>query len=247
MTRPRRTVTAAALLPAALLILAVFFAASADAGTSPPVTPIRHFIVLLQENHSFDNYFGTYPGADGIPAGASVPKDPARGGAPAVSPFHIGNRPIVDLDHNESSARIAIDGGRMDGFVKAQTVRGGTGRWRWGTTTPGSCPSTGTWPTATSSSTACSRRPSAVATSIMCTGSPPARATRRTRCPPAGSVSRPSSTVFRHRGSHGSSTSRTTIRRSPTGRWRGWTIPTGLRRWCGVRSSRSQGFLTMHS
>jgi len=28
---------------------------------------IRHVIVIMQENRSFDSYFGTYPGADGIP------------------------------------------------------------------------------------------------------------------------------------------------------------------------------------
>src|SRR5436190_16503190 len=49
----------------------------------PPPAPshagihkIRHVIVVMQENRSFDSYFGTYPGADGIPM---------RGGRPAVS------------------------------------------------------------------------------------------------------------------------------------------------------------------
>ncbi len=41
------------------------------AGSGEPIhtaTPIRHYITLMQENHSFDNYyFGTYPGADGLP------------------------------------------------------------------------------------------------------------------------------------------------------------------------------------
>ena len=41
----------------------------------PTATPIKHFIVLMQENHSFDNYFGTYPGADGIPTGICMPVD----------------------------------------------------------------------------------------------------------------------------------------------------------------------------
>ena len=30
---------------------------------------IKHVIVIMQENRSFDHYFGTFPGADGIPAG----------------------------------------------------------------------------------------------------------------------------------------------------------------------------------
>jgi len=28
---------------------------------------IKHVIIVMQENRSFDSYFGTYPGADGIP------------------------------------------------------------------------------------------------------------------------------------------------------------------------------------
>src|SRR5664279_5049254 len=64
----------------------------------PPTVPsaaggihaIKHVIVIMQENRSFDTYFGTYPGADGIPmsggtASVCVP-DPARGGCDA--PFH---------------------------------------------------------------------------------------------------------------------------------------------------------------
>ena len=35
-------------------------------------TPLRHVVLLMQENRSFDHYFGRYPGADGLPAGAPV-------------------------------------------------------------------------------------------------------------------------------------------------------------------------------
>jgi phospholipase C len=52
---------------------------------------IKHVIVILQENRSFDSYFGTYPGADGIPAGVCVP-DPYHGGC--VKPF---------ADHNDGN------------------------------------------------------------------------------------------------------------------------------------------------
>jgi phospholipase C len=34
---------------------------------------IRHVIVVMQENRSFDSYFGTFPGADGIPMSHGVP------------------------------------------------------------------------------------------------------------------------------------------------------------------------------
>ena len=36
--------------------------------SDPPAnTPIQHLVTILQENHTFDNYFGTFPGADGVP------------------------------------------------------------------------------------------------------------------------------------------------------------------------------------
>ncbi len=88
-----------------------------------PRTPISHFVVLLQENHTFDNYFGTYPGANGIPRGTCMPVNPAKGHKPCVRPFHIGNRSIVDLDHGDFSARKDLNGGRMNGFVSAQYLR----------------------------------------------------------------------------------------------------------------------------
>src|SRR6478752_2983438 len=34
---------------------------------------IKHVFVIMQENHTFDNYFGTYPGVDGLNAGLNVP------------------------------------------------------------------------------------------------------------------------------------------------------------------------------
>jgi len=82
---------------------------------------IRHVIVVMQENRSFDNYFGTYPGADGIPRDAAgnfsvCVKDP-RGGC--VTPFH--DRLDVDGggDHGVGVISVDVDGGRMDGFVTA--------------------------------------------------------------------------------------------------------------------------------
>ena len=48
-------------------------------------TPIKHFITLMQENHTYDNYFGTYPRGDGLSAGTCVPRRPAEA-AQAVHP-----------------------------------------------------------------------------------------------------------------------------------------------------------------
>src|SRR5262245_21707263 len=47
-------------------------------GATVAATKIKHVVVIMQENRSFDSYFGTYPGADGLPAGVCVP-DPAGG------------------------------------------------------------------------------------------------------------------------------------------------------------------------
>ncbi len=58
---------------------------------TPAVTSpkIQHIIFIVQENHSFDNYFGTYPGANGFPPGISVPINPAQSGSGSVTPFHL--------------------------------------------------------------------------------------------------------------------------------------------------------------
>jgi len=90
-----------------------------------PKTPIRHFITLMQENHSFDNYFGTYPGADGIPRGVCMPVDPTVRGGRCIRPFHIGNGAVEDLNHSVRVARGQLRGGRMDGFISAQAQQRG--------------------------------------------------------------------------------------------------------------------------
>jgi phospholipase C len=81
---------------------------------------IRHVVIIMQENRSFDSYFGTFPGADGIPRGVCVP-DPTHGGC--VKPFHDRKDVNFGGPHAARSASADIDGGAMDGFV-AQAERG---------------------------------------------------------------------------------------------------------------------------
>jgi phospholipase C len=76
---------------------------------------IKHVIVIMQENRSFDHYFGTFPGADGIPAGVCVP-DPDHGGC--VRPYHDSHDENAGGPHGRWNARLDVNGGRMDGFVK---------------------------------------------------------------------------------------------------------------------------------
>jgi phospholipase C len=59
-------------------------------------TPIQHVVFIMQENHTFDNFFGTFPGANGI----SEPE--------ATNPQR------VDLDHNGPATIAAMDGGKLD-------------------------------------------------------------------------------------------------------------------------------------
>jgi len=92
----------------------------APADKVPTKTPIKHFLVLMQENHSFDNYFGHYPGADGLPADTCMPKDPTGvTTTECVKPFHIGGQAVVDLGHSADIYNAEINGGAMNGFISA--------------------------------------------------------------------------------------------------------------------------------
>jgi phospholipase C len=89
-----------------------------------PKTPVQHLIVEMQENHSFDNYFGTYPGADGIPANVCMPVDPTvPNDTSCVKPYHIGGSPISDLDHSQATFLEQYNKGNMNGFVYGQARR----------------------------------------------------------------------------------------------------------------------------
>jgi phospholipase C len=78
-------------------------------------------VIIMQENRSFDSYFGTYPGADGIPAKdgqftVCVP-DPRTGGCD--KPYHDASLVNGGAGHSLSNAITDIDGGKMDGFVRS--------------------------------------------------------------------------------------------------------------------------------
>ncbi len=84
---------------------------------------IEHFIFIMQENRSFDSYFGTYPGADGLPQGVSF-VDPTDG--TTVTPFHDTKGVNRGGPHGWDNAQADINGGKMDGFLQqAYNVQGG--------------------------------------------------------------------------------------------------------------------------
>jgi len=82
--------------------------------TSPPgLDKIQHFVFIMQENRSFDHYFGTYPGAEGIPSGVCLPIP----GAACESPYHSSALVNAGGGHFNEDAIADIDGGLMDGFA----------------------------------------------------------------------------------------------------------------------------------
>lgn len=88
-------------------------------GPPPPGIPaglekIEHFVFIMQENRSFDHYFGTYPGVDGLPLGVSF-VDPIDG--TSVSPYHDPNDINLGGPHSWDNAQADIDNGKMDGFL----------------------------------------------------------------------------------------------------------------------------------
>jgi len=115
------------------VVAALTLAACTGAGTpsphpisSGPSTPasggihtIKHVIVVMQENRSFDSYFGTFPGADGIPMSAGTPSVcvPTTAGAPCARPYVDHADVNGGGPHGQSNAAADINGGKMDGFV----------------------------------------------------------------------------------------------------------------------------------
>src|SRR5207245_1655808 len=78
-------------------------------------TPIEHVVVIMKENHAFDNYFGTYPGADGISGNMTVPD--GQGGF--IAPHPLNATWTWDLPHSREAMLQSYDGGKNDGFAMA--------------------------------------------------------------------------------------------------------------------------------
>src|SRR5437588_3330710 len=99
------------------------FILAAIVGGHNTISQLQHIIIIMQENRSFDSYFGTYPGADGIPMKNGVPTVclPNPGG-PCVRPYHDSADENFGGPHDRGAARNDINGGLMDGFVRSEAV-----------------------------------------------------------------------------------------------------------------------------
>jgi phospholipase C len=110
------------------LLAACSNAPSQNQTSESGIHKIQHVIVIMQENRSFDTYFGTFPGADGIPMKNGVPavcvNDPQTG--QCIRPYHNPNDLNGGGPHGATNATADIDGGKMDGFI-AQAEKGRKG------------------------------------------------------------------------------------------------------------------------
>ncbi|HZQ22553.1 MAG TPA: alkaline phosphatase family protein [Terriglobales bacterium] len=92
-----------------LVIDVVSLRAQPSNGKAQDITSINHFVFIIQENRSFDSYFGTFPGANGATTGTI-----STGQVIPLS--HSGDQLPRDLHHDRGGAMQAIDNGRMDRF-----------------------------------------------------------------------------------------------------------------------------------
>jgi phospholipase C len=102
---------------AAVACASMLTLSAADASNIPQ---LQHIIIIMQENRSFDSYFGTYPGANGIPMHHGHPTicnpDPIT--HHCVYSFHQTNLITAGGPHDSPTFLGQLDGGKMDGFEK---------------------------------------------------------------------------------------------------------------------------------
>jgi phospholipase C len=87
---------------------------------SPRNLPIDTFVVLMMENRSFDHYLGWMPGADGRQAGLQFTNAKGQKFASHRLDF-TQSCGFLDPDHSWEGGRTELDGGRMDGFLRADS------------------------------------------------------------------------------------------------------------------------------
>jgi phospholipase C len=94
--------------------------------TTGTIQDVQHVVILMQENRSFDHYYGSLKGVRGFndpnslvfPNGNTAFYQPP--GAGYVLPFHNAAQCLNDVDHSESSGDAAWDGGKWDQWIPAK-------------------------------------------------------------------------------------------------------------------------------
>ena len=127
-----------------ILVIAVFLTSSVQSVLDPLVvsaviptvtpttmTPVKHIVMIIQENHPFDNFFGTFPNLPlGYGLNTSVclptinPNDTTSNVPKCVKPWNADSTAAIvqgrGLNHTWTYSRIAYNNGKMNGFVYAQ-------------------------------------------------------------------------------------------------------------------------------
>jgi phospholipase C len=104
------------LFAAILIVIAVFTIPQPSNSVN---NPIQHVVIIMLENRSFDEYFGTYPGANGIPPDVCVPYNPNDLTKGCVKPYLTTRYTENDLPHNYVSTTQSINNGSMNGYIIA--------------------------------------------------------------------------------------------------------------------------------
>ncbi|WP_420993727.1 phosphocholine-specific phospholipase C [Cupriavidus sp. 30B13] len=101
------------------------------------INDVQHVIIFMQENRSFDHYFGTMPGVRGysdrftIPMASGNPVWIQQGASGTVQPYYLdpskGNGLYVGGAHDWSDQQAAWDGGRMAAWPKAKNINASMG------------------------------------------------------------------------------------------------------------------------
>jgi phospholipase C len=89
---------------------------AATSGSGTTQSPITHLIVLIMQNHSFDNLFGTFPGANGLnPSLPSYTQVDAAGNT--VTPELMTQLDAPNINHDITTYTAAWDDGKMDKYA----------------------------------------------------------------------------------------------------------------------------------
>src|SRR3990172_2426758 len=133
-TRRSRTLTIAPTVLAVLLAACIAAPTRAPGDRPDPSAPasaptklerarerIEHLVFIVQENRSFDHYFGTFPGAEGIPMRDGRPTSCAQDPIldECVPPYHTREQLQEGGPHAQRHSQVDVNGGRMDGFIQA--------------------------------------------------------------------------------------------------------------------------------
>lgn len=91
-----------------LIMSSCSFSGSSSSLASSAAQQIKHIVFFIKENRTFDNYFGTYPGANGATTAVDSQGE--------TIPLQHGKDQIPDIDHTFEGAKQANNNGKMDQF-----------------------------------------------------------------------------------------------------------------------------------